>query len=185
MDFFIRGKQPWKLNVGCGMNRLDGFVNVDKEVTAKADELWDIEQPWPVASGSVDEISANHVMEHLRDLKTFIQEAYRVMVPGGKFEIAVPHHCSNNFWGDPTHVRPITFEMLTLLSRACCDEWVRRGNANSPLAIYWDIDFVVESMQVGLQEHWKSKFKTDEEVKEALLTYNNVADEVRFVLKRV
>ena len=49
--------------------------------------------PWPGADGSVDEIHCAHAFHRLtaRERMAFMEEAWRVLRPGGKLEIVVPH----------------------------------------------------------------------------------------------
>src|SRR5690242_6188134 len=111
-----------KLNLGCGQNKVPGYLNVDKYAACEPDRVVDLEAfPWPFADGSAEEILLTHVLEHLgRDTDTFLgimKELYRVLSPGGKVEIRVPHPRSEGFLGDPTHVRPISPTILTLFSK--------------------------------------------------------------------
>lgn len=65
--------------------------------------------PWPAGDGSVDAIRAAHVMEHIpagEPRLAVMNEAHRVLRPGGVFEIRVPN-CLSGTWhafADPTHV---------------------------------------------------------------------------------
>ena len=43
----------------------------------------DLDEPWPFEDGSVDVVHANQVIEHVRRLDHFVEEAKRVLVPGG------------------------------------------------------------------------------------------------------
>src|SRR3546814_3334519 len=72
--------------------------------------LWDLEStPWPFDEDAVDEIYANHVLEHLGQATgTFfaiVREIYRVVRHGGEVQINVPHPLHNSFLTDPTQVR--------------------------------------------------------------------------------
>ncbi len=72
-----------KLNLGCGRRKLDGYVNIDKSPVFAPDVVLDLEAlPWPFETGSVSEILAIHVLEHLgQKTDTFlgiIAEMYRV-----------------------------------------------------------------------------------------------------------
>lgn len=84
-----------KLNLGCGNNLLDGYINVDKYDVA-ADVMADICY-LPYDNDSVDEIVCYQVIEHLPYWQTslltnnigveykpqFFEECYRVLKPGG------------------------------------------------------------------------------------------------------
>lgn len=64
--------------------------------------------PWPFKSGSVDEMFSSHFFEHLNgpERMRFMDELYRVMIPGGKALIIVPFYASERAVQDPTHAWP-------------------------------------------------------------------------------
>ena len=51
----------------------------------------DLTQPWPCASGSVDLIVGNLVLEHIADLGPVFAEAARVLQPGGELLLVELH----------------------------------------------------------------------------------------------
>lgn len=90
----------------------------------------------PVAGRSVDFVIANHVLEHLTDPLSAIQEWLRVVRPGGHTYVAVPDHIN-----PLDRLRPITppdhliadFENRTQrrdLDRAHYGEWVASTRPN-------------------------------------------------------
>ena len=85
-----------QLNLGCGHDKRDGFVNVDKQKECGPDLVVDLEQlPWPWETSSVDEIVLKHALEHLgRDPDTYlaiVKEIWRVCKPDAMITIVVPH----------------------------------------------------------------------------------------------
>ena len=55
-----------RLNLGCGFNKRDGYVNVDIGDHCAPDVVHDLEKaPWPWDDSSIDEIYMSHVLEHL------------------------------------------------------------------------------------------------------------------------
>ena len=178
----LAGSAPWKLNVGCGLQHIPGYLNIDSEPQANPDLCWDIEKPWDLPNDCVSHIVAKHVLEHLHDLRTFFTEAYRVMRQAAEIEIIVPHPRSDHYLGDPTHVRPIIGGTLDLLSKQNCAYYREHGYSNTPLATYWDVDFRMVTQEYALTETWKSKLDSMQAALEAIDTYNNVATEIRFIL---
>lgn len=81
---------------------MPGFRSVDK--VPPADEIADLEQCWPWATSSVDEVVAHDIFEHLPDRIHTMNELWRVLRPGGKATIEVPSASKGaGFAQDPTH----------------------------------------------------------------------------------
>jgi SAM-dependent methyltransferase len=104
------------LNIGCGtLNRERDDINLDyslrcfPSVCAKAEQL-------PFKDESFSVVKAYHVLEHIPDIVSTINECWRVLKNGGTLKIGVPLFPSVGSVADPTHVRyfiPETFEYFT------------------------------------------------------------------------
>lgn len=106
-----------KLDLGCGANKLPGFIGVDSIAFPGVDEVVDLRKPWPWLDGTVTEVNASHFLEHLTQQERihFANELYRVLIPGryengqpveGFARIITPHWASARAYGDPTHAWP-------------------------------------------------------------------------------
>lgn len=98
-----------KIDFGCGKNKRAGFIGVNSRSFDGVDVVLDIgKNPWPWADGSVEEAHASHFVEHLNAPERihFVNELYRVLIPGGKASIIVPHWGSCRAYGDLTHQWP-------------------------------------------------------------------------------
>ena len=81
-----------KLNLGCGRFPLAGHVNVDADTTVPADVFHELDSfPYPFESGSATHIVASHVLEHLQQPLAAMVEWARILKPGGRMLIRVPH----------------------------------------------------------------------------------------------
>jgi predicted SAM-dependent methyltransferase len=83
---------PARLNLGCGPNRKDGWVNIDLFDSA-ADLRLDLREPWPFPDSSISYIYSEHLFEHFdfhNEVPRFLGEALRVLQPDGIFDLAVP-----------------------------------------------------------------------------------------------
>lgn len=106
---------PLSLNLGCSDDHRKGWLNVD--IAQPADMLVDLARaPWPWADGSVERILANDVLEHLPSKILAMNEAHRVLEPGGILELAVPcvyladGRVNPGAFADPTHQTFWTFD---------------------------------------------------------------------------
>lgn len=100
-----------RLNLGVGhhANPDPEVINVDWRPFPGVQVVHDLDDhPWPFGDEHYDHVTASHVFEHLRDPLGFMADVHRVLVPGGRLLIAVPHYQSNNSFTDPTHLRHCT-----------------------------------------------------------------------------
>jgi SAM-dependent methyltransferase len=81
-----------KLNLGCGEDKKEGYINVDWQSSVQPDVVCDLNQPpYPFEDSSFDKILAHHVLEHLDKPFTIMKELHRILKPGGKLIVRVPH----------------------------------------------------------------------------------------------
>jgi SAM-dependent methyltransferase len=126
-----------KYDLGAGKTRTEGFVSVDISGKCDPDIITDITKfPWDWAK-DCDYIRADNIMEHIEPNK-FIEvmnEAHRVMKPGGIIWIRVP--CcrpEEPFWDacfrDPTHIAYFTEKTF--------DYWDTSDNEKYPTHARWE-----------------------------------------------
>ena len=103
-DMMVRWSNDNKLlNVDLGgrINAWSNFTTVD---LFDADIIADLNNPWPFEDNSVGVIRASHLFEHLKDPIHTMNEAFRVLAPGGWLLIEVPSTDGRGAFQDPTHV---------------------------------------------------------------------------------
>lgn len=98
---WAKGKGHALLDIGGRLNAWEGFTTVD---LFDAEVIANLEGPWPFADNSVGVIRASHVLEHLKDPIHAMNEAFRVLAPGGWLLIEVPSTDGRGAFQDPTHV---------------------------------------------------------------------------------
>lgn len=93
------------LNVGCGDDRRDGFVNVDRVAVDGVDAVAAFGPGGlPFADATFGLALCRDVLEHV-DIVPALREIHRVVEPGGSVVISAVHFTSRNLYVDPTHVR--------------------------------------------------------------------------------
>jgi SAM-dependent methyltransferase len=96
-----------RLNLGCGRDTREGWVNIDSVDLPGIDHVIDLnEGTFPFEDDSVDYSELIHVIEHLTNPLHLMEELWRVTKPGCAVRICCPHGASDDAWEDPTHVRP-------------------------------------------------------------------------------
>lgn len=98
-----------KLDLGCGDRCKEGFKGVDISPDVKPDFVHDLNvYPYPFGDSSVFEIFCSHFIEHVGNLKRFMEEVWRMLVPLGLVTFVAPYYSSIRAWQDYTHVRPVS-----------------------------------------------------------------------------
>ena len=119
------------LGTGKGAKRPDGFVGVDIHKWDGV-KVVDLRKRWPWKTSTVDEANADYLLQYLTadERVHFANELYRVLKPGGKCTIVVPHWCASRAYGDLLVAWPPVAEMwFAMLNKAwrdaqnCVDNW--------------------------------------------------------------
>jgi SAM-dependent methyltransferase len=109
-----------KINLGCGRDRKEGYLNIDVLPGVNPDLVLNLmEFPWPIPASQVEKIVCDNLLEHIPrsigltyqpqedPLRDFLNECHRVLIPGGHMWFRVPDFLR---WPvgalrDPTHTR--------------------------------------------------------------------------------
>lgn len=110
-----------KIDIGCGKNKLDGFVGVDIDASNHPDivaSAFDL----PFEDESIDEVYSAHLVEHfdLQEAQKFFDEVYRVLKKGCSAHIKVDKGWSKGklMKKDETHkYRYMEKEILKMVER--------------------------------------------------------------------
>lgn len=78
-----------------------GYLSLDRH---NASLCADLDGPWPLPDGSVGVLRAHDAVEHLRDPIHTMNEAFRVLAPGGFLMLSIPSTNGPGAFCDPTHV---------------------------------------------------------------------------------
>lgn len=177
-------KEVKRLNLGCGLNKFDGYVNVDISENYNPDVVFDLnEKKWPWKDNEFQHIVAKDVLEHLgntgEDFIDVIKEMYRISENGAIWEIQTPHWRCDTALDDPTHKRLITIGMFHLFNKKRMFEVAKSGDSGSLLAFEKNVDLEVCDIQFTYTPFWDQKIKAGEvgpeELSFALNFSNNVA----------
>lgn len=94
-----------RLNLGSGLSSEKDFINIDIREDFYPDVVCNIEDGLPYDDESVDMVLAKDFLEHVRPEKVIfvIEEIWRVLKRGGKFEHMTPSTDGRGAFQDPTH----------------------------------------------------------------------------------
>lgn len=183
-----------KLNLGCGFDKRDGWLNVDNFAECEPDRMLDIEKtPWDLPTDGFEHVLMKHVLEHVgAQFEVFaavMRELYRITAPQGLLEIHVPHVRNDTFWSDPTHVRAFTPLTFVMMSKRQNRAWVEARANYTMLALRMDVDFEVESILQHYTAPWVAKLEAGDITRDALRELAderwNVARELQVRLRAV
>lgn len=102
----VAGREPVVLDLGCGdSTQYDTNIGVDCRPAKAVSLVADLRDGLPFADSSVDRIFTVHVLEHLVDYLTLLDECHRVLRPDGVLHLMAPWWRHVNAVADPTHLR--------------------------------------------------------------------------------
>ena len=99
-------------------------------------------------------------------------------------DIQVPHHRHEVFFGDVTHVRPITVEALRQFSKKSNQYNSDMWEAGSLFGFVYNVDFEIVEFNFKPDDVWLARFPTmsQEEIQEVSRNFNNVYTETHITL---
>lgn len=175
-----------KINLGSGYKKIPGFLNVDSNPLVSPDFLVNLESDaLPFEDNSITEIRAHHILEHIgENFLSLMKEIYRVCVDGAIIDIEVPHHRHENFFGDPTHKRPITVEMMKQFSKKYNQWHINTYNSSSGFGLILDVDFEILEFDYTIDSMYSELADKGEFEKIQMLArqINNVYQDTRIKL---
>lgn len=112
-----------KLNLGCGSNKLEGYINVDCDSKLEPDWILDFKDLiWPWEKSSVSQVVCFHTMEHIprRYHQTIYSNILGILVPDGELWLTFPdfNKCANNYLSNYKGMKQ--FWEATIFGRQSC-----------------------------------------------------------------
>jgi SAM-dependent methyltransferase len=111
-----RPDRPVVVDIGCGrVTQFPEAHGLDRRVTPATAAVGDLDRGLPFGTGTVDNLFAVHLLEHVVDPLALLTEIHRVLRPGGVLHVMVPFWRDTIAVADPTHrhlFAPETFQAL-------------------------------------------------------------------------
>jgi SAM-dependent methyltransferase len=167
-----------KLHLGCGRDVLQGWINLDSvplegvDIVANLDECKTTKLPFE--NDSIDEFLAGHVIEHLHNCLSFMEELHRIAKPNAKAVFRVPYGSSDDAFEDPTHVRQYFLNSFQYFSQP----------------LYWRADYgyrgdwLTEKIDL-IVEADRHHGETPEEIMWQVHTFRNIVKEMVIELRAI
>ncbi|MGW0435389.1 methyltransferase domain-containing protein [Micromonospora sp. NPDC003197] len=109
----VGGRAPIVLDLGCGpAKQYPDNLGFDLRVAPGVHAQADLSRSLPVADDSVDVIFTVHILEHLIDFLSLVDECHRILRPGGVLHVMSPWWGHVNAVADPTHVRLLDVQTI-------------------------------------------------------------------------
>ena len=115
-----------KLNLGCGADYREGYVNADRE-PGNVDLIVDLDSPpYPFEDDSVNEVLLQHVLEHVIDVRSVLDELWRISPADGRLVALVPHFTHFQALTHPEHRHAFHYNSLAMFTPAAGEPYTDR-----------------------------------------------------------
>lgn len=151
------------INLGSGYKRMkstgnETWINIDSNPKCMPDKVRDLNKGLPFDDNSIDLIYSEHCLEHIQDLKSLMEECYRVLKEGGIFRYIVPYAFKGN--AGFRHIEHVHF--FTEDWYKCFTEWAELNDYNCTFV------FIKQELKQDPQGEYylEGEFKKGEQRKE-------------------
>ncbi|MEI6148070.1 MAG: methyltransferase domain-containing protein [bacterium] len=125
----LAGRPHVEFELGCGsQKKIAEAIGIDAIDSPCVDLVGDVfEVLGAIPSRCAGAVHAFHFMEHIADVPALLHEVARILKPGARLNIVVPHFSNPYYYSDLTHK---TFFGLYTFSYLACEHLFRRKVPN-------------------------------------------------------
>ena len=161
------------LQVGCGPNRMEGWINCDmlpfrlpkrklNNHEAAQDFPLDITRPLPLADGIFDAVYGEEIIEHIEKdyAEAFMVEAHRILKPGGILRFATPDldGMCRAFLRLDEGIEPDSFEPTWYVGPWSAENWINHMFRDFGHEYIWNYAEMERALRAaGFSEIWRVK----------------------------
>lgn len=150
------------LDIGCGNNKIKGAIGLDISKDTQADIIWDLNKyPYPIEENEIDKIYAKHIIEHVDDPIKFLNEAYRITMPGGTCFIETPHFSCYVAYSEPQHKRYFSYFMIDEILKKVPFKLVKRKITFYKSFRFWGIKYLANKYPRSYERFWTYMFPAE------------------------
>ena len=152
LDEILDSQSKIELELGSGGKKREGRICIDHLELPHVDIVTDLEKGLPFfPDNSVDAIYSKSFLEHIDNLDLLLKDIWRVLKPGGKKHLFVPHFSNPYFYSDYTHKRFFGLYSFEYFSKA------KYGFKRQVPTFYNDHNFITEDIKLIFTSPWKSR----------------------------
>lgn len=165
---------PWRLKKI--VRNEDGSVEILEEDSMDmiSESIWI--HGHVIEDNSVYEIHCSHFIEHVANIKAFMEEIYRILIPGGRVTFYAPYYSSVRAMQDYTHKRFISEATFLYFNK----QWMTENRLE-----HYDVkcNFAILSTKFLFQPEWNSR---SDDAKEYARKHSiNVVDDIEVILSAI
>lgn len=181
-----------KLNLGCGLQKIEGFWNIDIEPKVNPDQVLDIETtPWPFEDDFFEKINATSILEYVGEnpkiFLNIIKEMYRVSKDKCEWFVRIPHPNNSVVHDDPFIVNLFTTKTIEYFDQKKNKQFINQGMSFPQLGLDNKIDLELFEVKYNLEEFWMKQLQDQmvgsNKMGENLFKYNNICQNVEMFIR--